>query len=48
MKTKSQQGDIIFNVKKTLQQREEKITDASQENFTILRVFTNATVYLIM
>jgi hypothetical protein len=37
-----------FNVENLLQQIEVKITDASQQNFTILRVFINTVGYLMM
>jgi hypothetical protein len=35
-------------MEKPLQQREEKTTGASQQNFTILGMFTNAVGYLLM
>jgi hypothetical protein len=37
-----------FNVENPLQQREVKTTGASQQNFTISGVFTNAVGYLMM
>jgi hypothetical protein len=48
MKKKSQRGTQDFNVENPLQQREVKTTGASQQNFTISRVFINAVGYLKM
>jgi hypothetical protein len=41
-------GTQDFNVETPLQQREVKTTGASQQKFTISRVFTNAVGYLMM
>jgi hypothetical protein len=48
MKKKLQRRTQDFNVKNPLQQRKVKTTGASQQNFTILKVFTNAVGYLMM
>jgi hypothetical protein len=48
MKKKSQKRTQDFNMENSLQQREVKTADASQQNFTISEIFTNIVDYFMM